>query len=166
VNRRVQEGIASAAATSGAVGQSLDRIVGLVRDVDGLVTSINTASGEQKQGLHQISTAMSHIDGVTQTTASGAEEAAAAAEELSAQTQELRGAIGSLLELIGWKDANRRKASVPMPPEEEKRRFSKLAKFREAAGAPAAAAPERVVLGSRRLPGAATPFKATAEASN
>jgi len=149
VNRKVQEGVASAARTSETVTASLDQIVGLVRDVDGLVSSISTASTEQKQGLQQVTTAMGSIDSITQSTASSAEEAAAAAEELSSQTVELRRAIESLLLLIGWDDKNRRKIDVPVPESEEKRRFAAVSPRQNKARA---SAPTSIRLQASRSP--------------
>ncbi len=149
VNRKVQEGVASAVRTSGAVTESLDRIVGLVRDVDGLVSSITTASTEQQQGLQQVTTAMGNIDTITQSTASSAEEAAAAAEELSSQTVELRRAIESLLLLIGWDEKNRREIDLPIPAGEEKRRFAAASPRRNGARS---SAPAPVRLQASRSP--------------
>jgi len=140
VNHRVQDGIASAVRTSGAVGESLGQIVELVRDVDTLVSSITTASVEQKQGLQQVTVAMGEIDSTTQTTASGAEESAAVAQELTNQTGELRRAIESLLVLIGWDDKNRRQVDIPVSDEEEKRRFRALSRAKARASS---AAPQR-----------------------
>jgi len=141
VNQRVQEGVAEAGSVSLSVNRSLEQIVEMVRHVDAQVTSISSASAEQKQGLEQISTAVTEIDRVTQGTAAGAEQAAAAAHELQAQTGELRHAIQSLLLLIGWAENDRRVADVPIDAENEKRRFRALHR------------PKPVAVSSARKPG-------------
>jgi methyl-accepting chemotaxis protein len=74
-------------AISASVASSFEEILGKARQVDALVGEIATASTEQHQGIGQLTTAVSQMDKVTQSNASGAEQAAAAAEELSSQAR-------------------------------------------------------------------------------
>jgi methyl-accepting chemotaxis protein len=85
---------------SAKVGVSLGEIVEKTRRVDELVAQIATASVEQTQGITQVNTAVTQMDGVTQSSAANAEETAAAAEELSAQSHVLRDSVMQLLTLI------------------------------------------------------------------
>lgn len=71
----------------------LERIVGQVRNMDSLVAEIATASGEQSQGIEQVTRAITEMDKVTQSNAASAEESASAASELSSQSTQLRDAV-------------------------------------------------------------------------
>jgi methyl-accepting chemotaxis protein len=75
---------------SGKVAQGLKDITAKVREVDGIVAGIATASVEQSQGISQINTAVTQMDKVTQSNAATAEETASASEELSSQAQALK----------------------------------------------------------------------------
>jgi len=86
---------------SGQVAQSFAHILDKARQVDTLVGEIATASNEQHQGIGQVTTAVSQMDKVTQSNASGAEESAAASEELSAQAQVLHDTVRQLERLVG-----------------------------------------------------------------
>ncbi len=88
---------------SEAVATSLGEIGARVREVEDLISGIASASKEQSSGLTQITQAFSQMDMVTQGNAAGAEETASAVEELSQQAQELQGAVGTLLGLVGGK---------------------------------------------------------------
>jgi methyl-accepting chemotaxis protein len=84
------------ARTSVEVAGMLAQIVDQVRKMDALVGEIASASGEQSQGLEQITKAMTEMDRVTQSNAASAEESASVAHELSSQSQELGAAVGEL----------------------------------------------------------------------
>ena len=99
-NDKVTAQIGEIVQKSGAVRTSLGQIVEKVRQVDSLVATIATGSREQSSGLDQINSAISQMDKVTQGNAAGAEETASAAEELNAQSNELRGAVEALLQLV------------------------------------------------------------------
>jgi methyl-accepting chemotaxis protein len=86
---------------SSKVGQNLSDIVTKVRQVDGLVAEVSSASREQTQGIAQIGTAVSQMDKVTQGNAANAEESASAAEELNAQAECMKESVGELLRLVG-----------------------------------------------------------------
>jgi methyl-accepting chemotaxis protein len=74
----------------------LAQIVEQVRKMDTLVAEIATASGEQSQGLEQITKAMTEMDTVTQSNAATAEESASVAHELSSQSTQLGEAVRRL----------------------------------------------------------------------
>ncbi len=95
---------------SDRVAQALQQIVDRARKVDTLVAEIATASHEQSQGIGQLNTAVSAMDKVTQSNASGAEESAAAAEELTAQSAELKRIVEDLGGLVG--SINRKNSAV------------------------------------------------------
>ena len=86
---------------SSEVAKSFESIQQQVRQLDQLVGEIASASHEQSQGIGQVTTAVSQMDKVTQANAGNAEETAAAAEELNAQSIALKGAVGSLEQLVG-----------------------------------------------------------------
>ena len=85
---------------SNHVTGGLAEIVEKVRQVDGLISEVATASREQNQGVHQINTAIGHMDKVVQMNAASAEESAAAAEELHAQAHALNEIISRLRGLV------------------------------------------------------------------
>jgi methyl-accepting chemotaxis protein len=69
--------------------ESLEEIVTNVGKVNDLTKEIANASGEQSDGIDQVSKAVQQMDEVTQQNAANAEETASASEELSAQAQTL-----------------------------------------------------------------------------
>ncbi len=85
---------------SDQVSKRLAEIVEKVRQVDGLIAEVATASREQNQGVRQINSAIGQMDKVVQTNAANAEESAAAAEELSAQALSLNGIVRDLRLLV------------------------------------------------------------------
>ncbi|HWA26275.1 MAG TPA: methyl-accepting chemotaxis protein [Lacunisphaera sp.] len=89
------------ARTSAEVAEMLTRIVGHVRKMDSLVAEIAHASGEQSQGLEQITKAMTEMDRVTQSNAASAEDSATVARELSTEATALGSAVGELNHFTG-----------------------------------------------------------------
>ncbi|MDT9001721.1 methyl-accepting chemotaxis protein [Paucibacter sp. APW11] len=71
-------------------GTLLSSMVPNIQKTSELVQEIASASGEQSDGVNQISGAMHHLSGVTQQTASASEQLSATAEELSAQAAQLQ----------------------------------------------------------------------------
>lgn len=65
-----------------------------------LISDISNTSGEQSEGIQQITKAINQIDDVTQSTAANAEESAAASEELSAQAESLKHTVDQMTVLI------------------------------------------------------------------
>jgi methyl-accepting chemotaxis protein len=70
-------------------GEALKEIIVSVKDVGRLVSEIDAASAEQKQGASQINVAISELDSMTQQNAGLVEETASASEEIANQAQEL-----------------------------------------------------------------------------
>jgi len=73
----------------GETGRALTGIVEKVTEMDGLISEIAKSSQEQATGLHQVNTAVNHMDQVTQQNAAMVEEATAAAANLKSGSQEL-----------------------------------------------------------------------------
>ena len=71
-------------------GNLLTQMVPSIRKTSELVQEIAAASGEQSDGVSQITSAMNHLNSATQQTASASEELSATAEELSAQAEQLQ----------------------------------------------------------------------------
>jgi methyl-accepting chemotaxis protein-1 (serine sensor receptor) len=77
----------------GQAGATMDEVVASVQRVTAIIAEIAVASGEQRDGIEQISTAISHMDGVTQQNAALVEQAAAAADSLERQAASLQQAV-------------------------------------------------------------------------
>ncbi|MEJ5328732.1 MAG: methyl-accepting chemotaxis protein [Desulfobaccales bacterium] len=90
--RQVQQG----AQLMGQTQEAFSQVTGRAGKVKDLVAEIAAASGEQAQGVEQISRAVADMNRVTQETAASAQESAAAAEELSAQSEQLRAIVKEL----------------------------------------------------------------------
>ncbi len=73
---------------------ALDRIVGDIAKVTGLVGDIAIASNEQATGIAQINQGVMQVSQVVQTNSATSEESAAASEELSSQAQLLKEQVG------------------------------------------------------------------------
>jgi methyl-accepting chemotaxis protein len=85
---------------SDKVATRLIEIVEKIRQVDGLISEVATASREQNEGVTQINASIHQMDKVVQTNAAGAEESAAAAEELNAQAIALNSIVSTLRQLV------------------------------------------------------------------
>ena len=71
-------------------GHLLERMVPDIHKTSELVQEIAAASGEQNDGVNQITGAMNHLSGITQQTAAASEQLSATAEELNAQANRLQ----------------------------------------------------------------------------
>jgi len=71
-------------------------VVSSVQRVTAIIGEISVASGDQRDGIEQISIAISHMDSVTQQNAALVEEAAAAAGALTQQAASLSEAVSIL----------------------------------------------------------------------
>jgi len=71
-------------------GGLLNNMVPSIQKTSELVQEISAASGEQAQGVVQITGAMNHLSNITQQTASASEQLSATAEQLSAQAAQLQ----------------------------------------------------------------------------
>jgi len=78
----------------GQTGDALQRIVGRVAEIDGLVSEIAASAHEQAVGLQQVNTAINHMDQVTQQNAAMVEETTAASHALRQQAESLSGSVG------------------------------------------------------------------------
>jgi len=74
---------------------SIDRLVGQVQKVSGLMTEIASSSEQQSQGIAQVNQAVSQLDQSTQANAALVEESTAAAGSLRQQAQLLQQSVGS-----------------------------------------------------------------------
>lgn len=95
---------------SGKVEQSLQEMVGKVRQVDELIAQIASSSKEQSLGIEHITTAVSRMDAVTQSTVVSAEQGATASEQLSTQALAVRHAVQQLVDVLG---GTRPRATAP-----------------------------------------------------
>jgi methyl-accepting chemotaxis protein-1 (serine sensor receptor) len=93
---RVEEG----SRLVGQAGQTMEEVVASVQRVTAIIGDIAVASGEQRDGIEQISIAISQMDSVTQQNAALVEQAAAAAESLEQQAASLSQAV-SIFKLQG-----------------------------------------------------------------
>lgn len=106
---KVKEGSALVKTTSeafGDVAQSTGR-------VEKLVAEIATASREQAQGIEQISRSLAEIDAVVQRVASNAEESASACEQMNNQSGQMRGFVGSLVDLVSGRQKSTALQDIP-----------------------------------------------------
>jgi methyl-accepting chemotaxis protein len=87
------------------VAEAIARVTEASARVKAIVDEVSTASGEQAQGIAQLSSAIAHMEGMTQNTAATAEESAAASEELNAQAETSRQVVGELAALVVGADA-------------------------------------------------------------
>jgi methyl-accepting chemotaxis protein len=83
------------------VAGSLTQIVTKARQMDELIGEIAVASNEQNQGIGQISSAISSMDGTTQIAAANARDLATSATELHTQSGVLNAAVTQLDQLVG-----------------------------------------------------------------
>ena len=86
---RVEEG----SRLVGEAGVTMEEVVNSVRRVTSIIGEIAVATGEQRDGIEQISDAITQMDSVTQQNAALVEEAAAAAEALQLQAASLEEAV-------------------------------------------------------------------------
>jgi len=76
-------------------GLTMEEIVGAVRGVNNVISSITVASQEQSQGIVQVHTAVGEIDRMTQQNAALVDKAAAAAETMRKQAAQLVQAVAA-----------------------------------------------------------------------
>lgn len=78
-----------------SAGEALGQIVDASRKVVATVSEISAASGEQANGIDEMSQTVAHMDEMTQQNAALAEESAASATSLSDQINKLNGLVAS-----------------------------------------------------------------------
>ncbi|MFZ6776900.1 methyl-accepting chemotaxis protein [Undibacterium sp. Ji83W] len=86
------------------VNQTLTEIVGGIRDLANNINAISVASSEQSNGLSQISEALRHLDGITQSNAQMAEQAKHASISLEDKAHALTRAASAFKLLQGTAD--------------------------------------------------------------
>jgi methyl-accepting chemotaxis protein len=80
-------------AINSEVSTNLEEILSQVNKVRDVMAEIAAASGQQSEGITQITVAIDQMNQVTQQVAANAEESAGAAQELSGQSEELRSMV-------------------------------------------------------------------------
>ncbi len=85
-----------------------------------LVGEISAASGEQAQGIEQISKAVNEMENVIQRNCSNAEESASASEEMSAQAEQMKQFVAELATLVGGATDLRKKVELKKAAKEPK----------------------------------------------
>jgi methyl-accepting chemotaxis protein len=95
--RQIKDGSGLVSETRNA----FEEVAGSVTKAGELVGEITAASGEQAQGIEQVSHVVLEMDRVTQQNAALAEESAGASEELNAQAAQMTATIDELGALIG-----------------------------------------------------------------
>jgi methyl-accepting chemotaxis protein len=88
--REIGELSGSSLAVAERSGEMIVKLVPAIRKTAALVQEVAAASREQKEGVAQISRAMSAVDQVTQRNASAAEELAATADQVAIQAEALQ----------------------------------------------------------------------------
>ncbi|MDP3411330.1 methyl-accepting chemotaxis protein [Bosea sp. (in: a-proteobacteria)] len=76
-------------------GESLDRILAASQKVAATIADISAASGEQANGIDEMSQAVAHLDEMTQANAALAEQSAASAGSLSSKIGELNDLVAA-----------------------------------------------------------------------
>ena len=77
----------------GQTGQSLQRIVDRVAEIDSLVSEIAASASEQATGLQQVNTAVNQMDQVTQQNAAMVEQSTAASHSLAQEADALQASV-------------------------------------------------------------------------
>ncbi len=96
----------------GEAGVTMTEVVASVQRVTAIIGEISVASAEQRDGIEQISIAISQMDSVTQQNSALVEESAAAAEALEQQASQLNDAV-SVFKLQGERDGAARVQGAP-----------------------------------------------------
>ena len=87
---QVEQGVALV----GRTGETLERIVGRVAEINGLMGEIAASAQEQSSGLSQVNTAVNQMDQVTQQNAAMVEQSTAASHALAREAEELSQLVG------------------------------------------------------------------------
>ena len=80
----------------GQTGQALERIIGRVAEIDGLVREMATSAQEQSTGLHQVNSAVNQMDQAIQQNAAMVEQSTAATHALADSAAVLHGLVNTL----------------------------------------------------------------------
>jgi len=85
--------VGAGVALVGQTGEALQRIVGRVAEIDGLVAEISASAQEQATGLQQVNAAENQMDQVTQQNAAMVEESTAASHSLAQEADVLAASV-------------------------------------------------------------------------
>jgi methyl-accepting chemotaxis protein len=97
----------------GMTGEALERIVTQIAGLNGFVLAISTDANEQAAGLHQVNTAVSHMDQMTQQNAAMVEQSTLAAHKLADRAGYLDRLVGGFKLGGGVADIGARKEYSP-----------------------------------------------------
>ena len=100
-------------------GEALEKIVGQVARLNGLVSDIAGAAQEQSVAMQQVSTTVTDMDRTTQQNAAMVEEASAASVALATEADTLARLIGQFRVDAGDAPAAPAPAGVPRPPKRD-----------------------------------------------
>ncbi len=88
-----------------AVSQQVDEatrdIITSIGKVDVLMTNVADLNDAQAQGIHHISTAATHMESITQSTASSASQFAASTDQIADSTREINSMVQVLQNIVG-----------------------------------------------------------------
>ncbi|MDD0837123.1 methyl-accepting chemotaxis protein [Curvibacter sp. HBC61] len=143
-------------------GASMDEIVNSVRRVSDLIGEISASSGEQREGIAQVNSAVSQLDQMTQQNAALVEESAAAASSLRDQAQRLSEVVSVFN--VGQGSQASHPAPAPSRPRPQSVAAAPAPRSLASAPRPAPAAAPRAALSSS-APAAPAPSPAPAKAS-
>ena len=79
----------------------MEKITACAHQSDTAIGQIAHAIQEQDQGLNQVTTALTQIDQITQSSAAAAQTGAATSTELQGQAEKLRGSVLALNQALG-----------------------------------------------------------------
>jgi methyl-accepting chemotaxis protein len=99
-----------------SANEAFQGIAESAQTVGGIINEISAASGEQAEGIEQLTKAMMDMDKVIQANAANAEETASASEEMNAQAQAMKENAGDLVELVYGASRGGQKARGPASP--------------------------------------------------
>lgn len=103
VERLMQSGkatIDNGTHTANRCGEALSNVLNTVREVDGMVAEIATASREQSTGVNEINKAMNQLDQTTQQNSMVAQKTATTAELMSRYSQDLNQMVLDLTTIV------------------------------------------------------------------
>jgi methyl-accepting chemotaxis protein len=116
-------------------GEALSQILGASQRVAGTIADISAASGEQANGIDEMSQAVAHLDEMTQANAALAEQSAASATSLSGRIEQLNDLVAAFK--TGSDNGRARSAPASRAVATEPARLRRLAEVAFADRAPA-----------------------------
>ena len=109
-----QKNVDNGVAVTADVRKILGEIGKNVTKVKDLMNEVSASSEEQAKGIDQINKAVNEMDSITQRTSANAEESASASEELSAQSEELKGTVVQLVNIVSKDKAGELEYTSPV----------------------------------------------------